>query len=84
MNWTTQWSNGGVILQYPGKRTKFYPHLAQNQGNVYFAGDHLSAIPLFIAAGALDSSKFTVEQIIQRQINKDMIIDYFKFAYKWV
>ncbi len=60
MDWTTQWTMGVAGIHYPGHfRRIIYSLLTQNQGNVYFAGDHLSVNPIFIA-GALDSTKFAV------------------------
>ena len=54
MDWSSQWCMGskGPNLEH---FIAGYPVLAQNQGNVYFAGDHLSTTPLFIS-GALESS----------------------------
>ncbi len=75
MDWTTQWTMGVAGIHYPGHFRHIYSLLAQNQGNVYFAGDHLSVNPIFIA-GALDSTKFAVQQLVQRQFNQDLVINF--------
>ena len=57
----------GVSLYYPGQFTSLYPVMKQSQGNIYFAGEHLSIHRAWIA-GALDSAKFTVGQLLGKDI----------------
>ena len=76
-DWSTEWSMGSACLYFPAQFSYMYPILAQNRGNLYFAGDHLSTNPVFMV-GALESTKFAVQQLIRRQINNDLLIDHFK------
>ncbi len=75
MDWTSKWTMGAAGVHFLGQFNKIYPILAQNHGSIYFAGDHLSINPLFIA-GALDSAKFTVQQLVQREFDKDTVIEF--------
>ena len=74
-DWTTQWCMGVVSSQFPGQFNYLYPILAQNRGNIYFAGDHLSTNLVFMA-GALESTKFAVQQLIKRQVNEELLINH--------
>ena len=76
-DWTTQWSMGTACEYFPAQFSYMYPILAQNRENIYFAGDHLSTNPVFMV-GALESTKFAVQQLIRRQVDKDLLIDHFK------
>jgi monoamine oxidase len=55
----------GGWVSWPGGRGEAYNHLLEADGNVYFAGDHLSH---YIAwqAGAIESARLTVMNLHQR------------------
>ena len=59
------WSIGAVFY-YPGDFVSFYPSLVAPRGNIYFAGSHLSPNLVWIA-GALESAKRAVQQLMLRQ-----------------
>ena len=75
VDWTTRWPMGGAALYFPGQLIQLYPLLAQNRDNIYFAGDHLSSWTQFIV-GALESSRFAVQQLVHRQYSRDVSVEY--------
>lgn len=75
LDWTSQWSMGSASAYFPAQFSYFYPIMAQNRGNIYFAGDHLSINPVFIA-GALESTKFAVQQLAWRQVSQELLIEH--------
>jgi len=74
MDWGSQWCMGSMRVS-TGQFSNLYPILAPNRGNVYFAGDHLSTVPLFIS-GALESSRFSVQQLVNKQLGHHTVINY--------
>ena len=42
IDWTTRWPMDAAMY-FSGQLIQLYPLLAQNRGNIYFAGDHLSS-----------------------------------------
>ena len=54
VNWAAEWSLG-VADFLPGQFTNLYPYLLQPEGNIYFAGEHISTRHGWIV-GALDSA----------------------------
>jgi len=74
-DWTSQWCMGSACEYYPGQFSHIYPILAQNRGSLYFAGDHLSANPVFMA-GALESARFAVQQFVARQVDQNLQIQH--------
>ena len=74
VDWTTRWPMDAAMY-FSGQLIQLYPLLAQNRGNIYFAGDHLSSQTQFIA-GVLESSQFTVEQLVHQQYSKAISVKY--------
>ena len=54
INWATEWSTG-VADFLPGQFSHLLPYLKQPEGNIYFAGEHISTRHGWIV-GALDSA----------------------------
>ena len=54
----------GNATFYAGQFSSLYPIMKLPQGNIYFAGEHLSVYHTWIV-GALDSAKFTVGKLLQ-------------------
>lgn len=67
IEWATN-GPAGVANFYEGQFTHLYPIMLKPQGNIYFAGDHLSVNHAWIV-GALDSAKRAVEQICHRELD---------------
>lgn len=76
IDWLSEWSMGVGSLCYPGQFSYLYPTLAMPRGKIYFAGVHNSINSLFLA-GALDSAKMAVQQLVSRNY-KGLKIDNLK------
>ncbi|KAL0953927.1 hypothetical protein HGRIS_005092 [Hohenbuehelia grisea] len=61
--WQEQWATGDAMF-YPGQLTAFAKAAAAPEGNVYFAGEHLSRHHTWIA-GAIDSALSTVRVMME-------------------
>ena len=59
------WSIGAVFY-HPGEFLSLYPKLVSPQGNIYFAGSHLTPNPIWIV-GALESARRAVQQLVLSQ-----------------
>ncbi|KAF8465990.1 hypothetical protein BDZ91DRAFT_783145 [Kalaharituber pfeilii] len=61
------WANRnptGDAMFLPGQFSLFFEEARENEGNIYFAGEHLSRHHTWIA-GALDSANYTVQKILK-------------------
>ncbi len=66
----TLWSNefcGGDAMFLPGQFSRFYEIAKRPEGNIHFAGEHLSRHHTWIA-GALDSALTAVRQIVDSDV----------------
>lgn len=61
VHWAADWSSG-VADFLPGQFKQLYPSLQENEGNIYFAGEHISMRHGWIA-GALDSAGYACGQM---------------------
>ena len=52
----------GVVFHHPGQFLSFFPSMVKPQGNIYFAGSHLSSSLVWIQS-ALESSRRAVQQL---------------------
>ena len=62
VDWGMEWPLGNATF-YPSQFSHLYPIMKQPQGQIYFAGEHLSVYHTWIV-GALDSAKDTVCQVL--------------------
>ena len=68
---SVEWPSGDTVY-YAGQFSSLYPTLKQAQGNIYFAGEHLSVYQRWMV-GALDSAKDTVHKLL---FNYDLNVEY--------
>ena len=61
VNWAAEWSLG-VADFLPGQFKSLFPYLLQPEGNIYFAGKHISTRHGWIV-GALDSALNACKQM---------------------
>jgi monoamine oxidase len=59
-----EWSRGAFAITHPGTLSTYYKEAAREEGNIYFAGEHLSIAPGWIQ-GALESSLREVARIVK-------------------
>ena len=64
VEWAVRWPLGDATF-YAGQFSSLYPIMKLPQGNIYFAGEHLSVYHTWIV-GALDSAHYTVQKLLQR------------------
>jgi len=64
--WTSEWA-GGDAMFLPGQFSRFHGVARMPEGNIYFAGEHLSKHHTWIA-GAIDSSLYTVAELLGRPV----------------
>ncbi|RYP70484.1 hypothetical protein DL771_005421 [Monosporascus sp. 5C6A] len=57
---------GGNTMYLPGQFSKFHEPLKQPEGNVFFAGEHISRHHTWVA-GAVESAHYAVEQVLAQQ-----------------
>jgi monoamine oxidase len=62
INWPSKIS-GGNTMYLPGQHSRFHEVMKQPEGNVYFAGEHISRHHTWVA-GAIESAHHTVEQVL--------------------
>ena len=74
MDWSLE-SSIGLATCYPGQFCSLYPIMVQPQGNVYFAGCHLSPRNCWIA-GAIGSAKRAVQQLVSKNYGCVKNIEY--------
>lgn len=63
-------SSGGDAMFLPGQFSRFYDVARQREGNILFAGEHLSRHHTWIA-GAIDSALYTTAELLGRPIQDD-------------
>lgn len=66
------WFKGALVLPTPGNVSKFYAAARRPDGQVFFAGEHLSPEPGWIQ-GALFSSLFAVQQILAAALGEEEV-----------
>jgi monoamine oxidase len=59
-----EWSRGAFAITHPGTLSTYYREAAREEGNIYFAGEHLSIAPGWMQ-GALESSLREVARIVK-------------------
>jgi monoamine oxidase len=67
MNWWKHpWTLGSYICPKPGQYVLFDKYLASRVGNMYFAGEHTSALFGGFMNGAAESGRIAAEQVLKR------------------
>ena len=66
VEWAVQWPLGDATF-YPNQFRYLFPVMQQPQGQIYFAGEHLSMYHTWIV-GALDSAKCAVSQLLAKEV----------------
>lgn len=64
MDWSSDSSTGGCMY-LPGQLSRFLVETGRPEGNVYFAGEHLSRHHAWIT-GAIDSASTAVKEVLKR------------------
>lgn len=62
MHWPSE-AGGGNTMYLPGQFTRFHEVMKKPEGNVYFAGEHISRHHTWIAGG-IESAHHAVEQVL--------------------
>jgi monoamine oxidase len=62
-----QYSKGAWATYTPAQRQRLYAALLQPDGEVYFAGEHCSHLPAWMA-GALESARYVVDNLHKRVV----------------
>ena len=76
VEWATKWPMGDATF-YPNQFSVLYPKMVLPRGNIYFAGEHLSVYHTWIA-GALDSARVAVHQLIRKNVYPDADISFLR------
>ena len=63
VNWSSEYASGDAMF-LPGQFSRYFQISKRPEGNIYFAGEHLSKHHTWIA-GAIDSAKDTVKNILE-------------------
>ena len=71
IEWAVRWPLGDATF-YAGQFSNLYPIMKLPQGNIYFAGEHLSVYHTWIV-GAIDSAKFSVQLLLKNSGDKEKI-----------
>lgn len=66
IHWSCQ-SAAGDAMFLPGQFSRFHKVAGRNEGNIYFAGEHLSRHHTWIA-GAIDSALETVKELLNDEV----------------
>lgn len=66
--WAEKWPAGDAMF-YPGQFKNYFNSLRTPEGNVFFAGEHLSEHHTWIV-GAMESAEIAVGQIIGQQVGE--------------
>ncbi|KAJ5153495.1 flavin-containing amine oxidase [Penicillium canariense] len=70
ISWSSHSSTGGCMY-LPGQLSRFSVEAGRPEGNIYFAGEHLSRHHAWIA-GAIDSASKTVKEMLLKSISSKL------------